>query len=119
MFSGIQNIDSEEKIFSHYESRKLFVNWPDMKAISVDALTMLVDWCRHQIIEGEVLQIGCIGAHGRTGTLLAAILIREGATAEEAIKKVRSEYCTRAIESKAQENLLTTYEETFLEEENR
>ena len=117
LYSGYHS--SFETLTDYYEIPKVFIKWPDMGVIDVDTLDDVVNWCKAQIIEGEKLQIGCIGAHGRTGTLLAAILIREGATAEEAIKKVRGEYCTKAIESKAQENLLTRYEETFLREENR
>ena len=54
--------------------------------------------------------MGCFGAHGRTGTLLASILVYEGYTATDAINKVRKDYCDRAIENKKQEDLIQLYE---------
>ena len=57
--------------------------------------------------KGRSVEIGCIGAHGRTGTLLAAMLVREeGLSAKQAIAETRLRYCSHAIESQQQEHLI-------------
>jgi hypothetical protein len=83
-----------------------FVAWPDFGVIEVDALRDLVDAIRRQLDAGPA-EIGCLGGHGRTGTLLAAIIAAvEGHDAGAAIRAVRERYCARAIETPAQERLL-------------
>lgn len=56
--------------------------------------------------------IHCFMGWGRTGTLLAAYLISEGATANDAIHEVR-EKRTGSIETHAQEQILYMYEKTL------
>ena len=54
---------------------------------------------------GAFVEVGCIGAHGRTGTVLAcmAVLADPLLTAEEAVAFVRTAYCHHAIETREQE----------------
>lgn len=54
---------------------------------------------------GAVVEIGCIGAHGRTGTVLAclAFLADEKMSAREACAYVRTAFCEHAIETRLQE----------------
>jgi hypothetical protein len=61
--------------------------------------------------EGKVIQFGCIGGHGRTGTFLALILLKLGVVndGDEAIKFVHQNYCEEAIESKSQEGAVRDY----------
>jgi hypothetical protein len=90
----------------------LYVRWPDMGILRVDTLDFVVRW----ILAGagkRNVEIGCIGGHGRTGTCAAALLVKEGATAVEAIAQVHEKYCQKAVESQAQEWLLEDYE-TFV-----
>lgn len=55
--------------------------------------------------EGKIVEIGCMGGHGRTGTFMAIMLLRAGfdGTADEAIKWVHTNYCKEAIEGGDQE----------------
>jgi protein-tyrosine phosphatase len=83
-----------------------FVAWPDFGVIDVDALRLLVDAIREQLDAGPV-EIGCLGGHGRTGTLLAAVIADvEGLGAAAAIRAARERYCAHAVETPAQERLL-------------
>ncbi|MBI2756169.1 MAG: hypothetical protein HYX52_05605 [Chloroflexi bacterium] len=50
--------------------------------------------------------ITCMGGHGRTGTALAALLVADGFTAEDAVRLVRTKHCSLAIESKSQEDYI-------------
>ena len=88
----------------------MFVDWRDMGTINLRELSQVVVWCLRRISEGHKLSIGCHGAHGRTGTLLASLLVHEGSTAINAIARVRKEYCVKAIETKGQEQLVADYE---------
>lgn len=84
-----------------------FVPWQDfgLPALSdpdfVVVLRDVLAWCR----EGLRTEIGCLGAHGRTGTFLACleVLANEGMSPADAIARVRHEHCSSAIESKEQE----------------
>ena len=63
---------------------------------------------------GEVLAVHCLGGLGRTGTVLTAWLIREGLTAEEALRRVRL-LDPRYVQSKEQEVFLHEYEDLILQ----
>lgn len=58
---------------------------------------------------GGLVEVGCVGGHGRTGLFLAVLALVSahdtGAelTGEDAIKMVRGDYCSHAIESDKQE----------------
>jgi protein-tyrosine phosphatase len=52
------------------------------------------------VLGGKVVEVGCFGGHGRTGTLLALIIGEvEGLNAPEAIKAIRTRYCDKAVET--------------------
>lgn len=51
------------------------------------------------------LEVGCIGAHGRTGTILACMTVIDDPTisGDDAVQYVRTHHCHKAVESKDQE----------------
>lgn len=57
----------------------------------------------------------CVGGHGRTGTMLASLLIEDGVAAVDAIDHVRKNHCQSAVENKDQEDYLYWLEEQFIE----
>lgn len=74
----------------------------DMEApANVARFKKLVTWVCNQLHEGKTVHVGCIGGHGRTGTLLSAI-VAEALQKEDAIQWVRKHYCKKAVESKVQ-----------------
>lgn len=74
----------------------------DMEAPSnVARFKKLVTWLCTQLHEGKTVHVGCIGGHGRTGTLLSAI-VAEALEIPDAIQYVRTHYCGKVVESKAQ-----------------
>jgi protein-tyrosine phosphatase len=77
-----------------------FIPWTDMKAPH-RRINDYVEWAVKYIAEGNWLQVGCIGAHGRTGTFIALMLLHSelAATAFDAIKQTRELYCDKAVES--------------------
>jgi len=48
------------------------------------------------------VEIGCIGGHGRTGTVLAAMAVLSGVPAKDAVDWVQKEYCKHAVETDLQ-----------------
>jgi hypothetical protein len=93
----------------------LYVPWKDMGVIPYRTLSAAVVWSLTHIKSGGRLEIGCVGGHGRTGTMLGAILIYMGRTGKEAIDEVRERYCQKAIETKGQEDLLHSLATAFKE----
>jgi protein-tyrosine phosphatase len=81
----------------------VLIGWPDRGVINVEVAAQVVGYILRQLQAGKVVDTGCAGAHGRTGTLLAMLLIEaEGLTPEQAITSVRKRHCHKAIESAAQ-----------------
>jgi protein-tyrosine phosphatase len=51
---------------------------------------------------GQLVEVGCLGAHGRTGTALACMAAMAGADPERAVEWVRANYCAEAVETPQQ-----------------
>lgn len=65
----------------------------------------LVIWLSDQILAGKKVHLGCIGGHGRTGLVLAAITATL-TDLEDPITYVRTNYCKKAVESTVQVEML-------------
>lgn len=95
------------------ETRGIYLTWPDRGVVPFAKLLPLLAWMDEQIDAGKKLELACMGGHGRTGTLAAAILLyrrnknnKEKLSAKTVIDFVRQYYCDEAIESDSQEDLL-------------
>lgn len=83
-------------------NRNEFIDWADMRTPTFPEMA------RQQIIDafirackGETVEVGCIGGHGRTGTILACMAVLAGET--DPIQFIRNIYCERAVETSSQE----------------
>ncbi len=56
-----------------------------------------------------MVEVGCLGGHGRTGTALACLAVLTGTPANEAVAWVRANYCAHAVETEAQEALVAAF----------
>jgi hypothetical protein len=81
------------------------------RAPPADARTFrqLIGWLADAVTAGKKIHIGCIGGHGRTGTVLAALYAALNPADKQAIQHVRAHYCPRAVESAAQVAFLMTH----------
>jgi atypical dual specificity phosphatase len=70
----------------------------------LDALAFLDAAC----VAGRAVAVHCLAGQGRTGTVLAAYLIRSGLSADEAIRELRS-ICPGAIEATPQQKSLAAW----------
>jgi atypical dual specificity phosphatase len=81
---------------------------PDFHAPSADQLRAALAFIDRHRADGAAVAVHCRAGQGRTGTVLAAYLIRGGQDATAAIAAVRSA-CPRAIESEHQVAALHAY----------
>lgn len=72
----------------------------------IKSFKAMMEWILEQIDEGKKVDVGCIGGHGRTGLVLSCLLVTQGMGPWDAMEKIRSEYCTEAVESYTQEDFI-------------
>jgi len=60
---------------------------------------------------GELVEIGCVGGLGRTGTVLACLAVLAGVAPTDAVSWVRGNYDVRAVETSEQENWVLWFAE--------
>ena len=78
--------------------------WPDfgLPAESGVAARQIKDaFLRAQ--RGELVEVGCLGGNGRTGTVLACMAVLAGVPPTEAVPWVRAAYRPQAVETAEQE----------------
>jgi Protein-tyrosine phosphatase len=86
------------------------VRWPDFGVPDDSdelraALAQLLERAR----AGKLVEIGCLGGHGRTGTALACLAVLTGTPANEAVDWVRAAYCPQAVETAEQVAFVETF----------
>lgn len=87
--------ETQKVVEIHYTIR-------DMDApVDVPRFKKLVTWLCNQLQDEKRIHVGCVGGHGRTGTVLTAI-VAELLGKKDAIQYVRKHYCEKAVESKSQ-----------------
>ncbi|WP_422844180.1 ATP-binding cassette domain-containing protein [Acidovorax sp. M2(2025)] len=86
----------------------------DHEAPSTGQIQMLLKRMETFLAQGEVLAVHCLAGRGRTGTVLAAWWIREGLTAQEALRRLRLRDA-RYVQSAEQEAFLQRYEDLILQ----
>lgn len=67
---------------------------------------------------GKIVEVGCMGGHGRTGTILGcmAILSDPEMSAKQAVSHVRKVHCNEAIETNEQEWFVAWFRAWLLDE---
>lgn len=89
------------------------VNWDDygLPQIPYDQLEWALDYALASAREGKKVEFGCVGGHGRTGSMLALVALKCGAeSAKVAIDWIRSNYCKETIEGIEQEWFVAYWE---------
>jgi len=96
--------------FARYRPAKLMLYpWPDLGVPrEPKRFERAIGWLLRQASDGNRVEIGCAGGHGRTGTTLAALLVLQGMSPTRAVKQIRAQYCREAVETKAQIQMLNT-----------
>jgi hypothetical protein len=97
--------------------RNEFINWPDFKTPAHDevaAMQILDGFIR--ACSGERVEVGCIGGHGRTGTILACMGVCAGLEPAQSINFVRDSYCSHAVETADQERWVEWFQGYLFQE---
>lgn len=98
-----------DRIWYPSDTRNEFLFWPDFgipKLLRVAQLQIIDAYIR--ACKGEIVEVGCIGAHGRTGTILACMAVLAGH--ENPVEWVREHYCPRAVETSQQADYVDWFE---------
>jgi atypical dual specificity phosphatase len=105
---SLEELDKEiESFIEEVGIKRFYFPVEDFSAPSIDDLMRITDLLLK--LEGRKVLIHCYAGCGRTGTVLAAYMIRKGMSAEEAISYVRSmRPCS--IETEEQELSLIYFE---------
>lgn len=106
IYVGLDSSVNLKGILLPWSTQKLvYFNIRDMDAPEdPEAFKRLIDWIKEQVVAGKKVHVGCIGGHGRTGTVLAALVSLFGEP--DAIAYVRKHYCQKAVESGTQVKFL-------------
>ena len=106
-----RRVDDPERTFGLYLDQQWnpswpaeVIDWPDLGVPSSnEAAARSIDAAFDRARKGELVEVGCHGGTGRTGTVLACMAVLAGMPAEDAITWVRSEYRPGAVETPEQE----------------
>jgi hypothetical protein len=79
------------------------VEWEDFGVPDPDELSAALEDVLARARAGDVVEIGCLGGHGRTGTAVACLAVLTGTPSSAAVAWVRATYCEKAVETDEQE----------------
>ena len=97
-------------------SRNEFIDWPDFNAPKYPRLAYSQICSAYSLGKSVCVEIGCIGGHGRTGTILACMsILDKGFNPDDAINFTRDTYCSQAIETSSQERFVELFWEMHYE----
>ena len=86
------------------------VDWPDFGVPNdAKAFRSALEDLLGRARSGETVEVGCLGGHGRTGTALACLAVLTGTPPSDAVGWVRENYCSKAVEMRAQEALVADF----------
>jgi len=81
----------------------------DQKVPDPEEMERLVLWIRTELDRGARMAVHCVGGLGRAGTVAACYLREMKCTASEALSVVRQSRSQRAVETRVQEEFVSTF----------
>lgn len=100
----------EEGALAQHGLEGLHLPVPDMTAPTPEQLDRALGFISRQRALGRAVVVHCLMGQGRTGTVLAAYLIRRGMSPEAALGELRL-VCPGAVENPEQERALRAFAE--------
>jgi hypothetical protein len=95
------------RLFKEPRIQEVVLNWPDMGVIPVGREFFQTIWKAIKQQQRKNIVVFCVGGHGRTGTCVASFMtVINGIHGGQAIRHVREQYCSHAIETKSQETMV-------------
>ena len=88
------------------------LDWPDFGVPGdADQVFAALGSLHNRARAGQLVELGCLGGHGRTGTALACLAVLSGSAPGKAVAWVRANYCSEAVETAAQEAFVAALDE--------
>jgi len=112
--SGIYPIKPFFGLYADFHWRPIgrneFIDWPDFGIPKNTKLAFEQISNAFHLSKTMVVEIGCIGAHGRTGTMLACMnILDRNMDPYESIIHVKENYCKHAVETSGQAMFVETF----------
>jgi atypical dual specificity phosphatase len=98
----------DERVLAEQGLSALHIPIDDLHAPSPEQFMQALDFIDEQRRLGRRVAVHCLMGQGRTGTILAAYLIRAGSPADDAIERLR-QMCPGAIGTSEQEQALVSF----------
>ena len=106
----VREVPLPARWFKDNDVSYLHLNVEDFGAPSLEELDSSINWIEQQLEQKRPVMVHCAAGKGRTGTVLAAYLVKnEGLSAQEAIKKLRV-IRPGSVQSVVQETAVSMYE---------
>lgn len=87
-----------------------FIEWPDFGLPNdVGKASELIKQAYERARAGQTVEVGCLGGHGRTGTIISCMAILAGVAPKGAVAWTRSHYCEKAVETTEQEQWVEAF----------
>jgi len=91
-------------------ARNEFIDWPDFSIPNNIKLSYQQIINAYHLSKNMIVEVGCIGAHGRTGTILACMNVLDSdMNGYEAIVDVKKRYCEHAVETQSQAKFIEVF----------
>lgn len=87
-----------------------WLDWPDFRTPRDrgEAVRRIVELHR-RALDGERVEVTCVGGTGRTGTVIACLAVRAGVPAADAVAWTRAHYRRRAVETPGQRRWISWF----------
>lgn len=120
MDSTVYSVKPDFGLYADYNwrptSRNEFIDWPDFSAPKDVDLTYQQITNAYNLSKDMTVEVGCIGAHGRTGTILSCMnILDSNMDPHESIMYVKENYCEHAVETKSQAMFIELFWSMFNE----
>ena len=106
-----RRVDDPERGFGLYLDKQwnptwaaCVIDWPDFGLPEdPEAAANDIEAAFARARQGELVEVGCLGGRGRTGTVLACMAVLAGVPGDEAVAWIRRAYRPEAVETPEQE----------------
>jgi protein tyrosine phosphatase len=86
------------------------LDWPDFGTpADPDRAESAIVAAFQKARSGQVIEVGCLGGSGRTGTVLACMAILSGIATSDAVDWVRGSYRRNAVETQEQQDFVRQF----------